>query len=176
MILLKWRQWYKLASESFGSNSLVFLLPYLPWHLPIFINTPQRAPFRPWQLCLYMHFGAKGNQTEASWDRWWSDLSKVSEMDERKVVLWRWDVFLFQVSIVCCMEFLTVLLTWHLIRPPPPHAPSLSISRCWPFTHWIGKFQFYFALFYFEISGDLKGCFVVPLENVLTFIQETRKI
>lgn len=25
---------------------------------------------------------------------------------------------------------LTVLLTRHLIRPPPPHASSLSISRC----------------------------------------------
>lgn len=29
---------------------------------------------------------------------------------------------------------------------------------------------FCFAFFYFEIIGDLKGCFVVPLENGLTFI------
>lgn len=91
-------------------------------------------------------------------------------MDAWKVVLWGWGVFLFCVSVVCRMGSPTVLLTQHLIRPSPPRAPSLSISRCWPFTHWVRKFQFRFALFYFKISGDLKGCFVVPLENVSTFL------
>lgn len=111
------------------------------------VFAPQRVPFRPWQLPLHVHFRAKGNHVEGSRDRllrrlWWYSLSKVSEMDGWEVVLWRWGVFLFGVSVVCCMEPLTVLLTQHLIRLPPPHAPSLSISRCWPFTHRIGKFRF----------------------------------
>lgn len=32
------------------------------------------------------------------------------------------------------------------------------------------EIPFCFAFFYFEIIGDLKGCFVVPLENGFTFI------
>lgn len=69
-----------------SSNSLIFLLPYLPGHWLNHLDTPQRAPFGPWQLHLYVHFRAEGNQIESGWDRllrllWWSVLSKMSEMD-----------------------------------------------------------------------------------------------
>lgn len=128
---------------------------YVCIHKHIYTHPLPWAPFRPWQFHLHMHLRTKGDQAEASWD-WLLRAAQAvwpvrySEMDVWEVVLWRWGVFLFGVSVVCCMEFLTVLLTRHLIRPPPPRAPSRSISRCWPSTHWVRQFQFCFALFFFE--------------------------
>lgn len=113
------------------------------------------------------------------WSRllWWSGLSKLFRNGRTgSSSLGLGCVSVRSVSRVL-HGILTVSLTWHLIRPPPPHAPSLSISRCWPFTLWIGKFQYCFALYYYEIIGDLKGCFVVPFGKCINLhYREPRKI
>lgn len=147
------------SMRTFSSGNLIFLLECLL--LPMYV--PRNATFRPWQPFLSNirenQIGSHG-LARPEFQKWMNG----------KVVLWGWHVFLFWGADVCCMDLWLYLLTPHLIWPPPPHPPSLSISRCWPFMHWIRKLKFCFAQLPFEISGDLKGCCVVPLENVLILI------
>lgn len=183
MILLKRHQCYRLAGESLGSDSLRVLLQHLLWCLPnracacvcicVYIYTyPTVGSFQALTIPFaYAFVSKRGKRKPAETDRRgcvavWPPQS--SEMDGWKVALWRRGVFLSTVSVVCRMESLTVQLTAHFTRPPPSRAPSLSISRCWPFTPRFGKPHFRFALFYFELGGDPKGCFAVPLANVST--------
>lgn len=118
------------------------------------------------------------------WSRllWWSGLSKLfrngrtgSSSLGLGCVSVR-GVFLFGVSVVCCMEswlFRSLDISFGRLH----HMPHLWASADVDLLLWIGKFQYCFALYYSEIIGDLKGCFVVPFGKCINLhYREPRKI